>query len=54
MRAYRIILVLVQYFIPLAIISYAYARMAHRLWGSRAPGNAQHSRDRNLLKNKKK
>ncbi|KAF6211616.1 hypothetical protein GE061_012129 [Apolygus lucorum] len=54
LQAYRIILVLVQYFIPLSIISYAYARMALRLWGSRAPGNAQHSRDRNLLKNKKK
>lgn len=54
LQAYRIVLVLVQYFIPLSIISYAYARMALRLWGSRAPGNAQHSRDRNLLKNKKK
>jgi hypothetical protein len=28
--------------------------MAVRLWGSRAPGNAQDSRDANLMKNKKK
>ncbi|CAH0387210.1 unnamed protein product [Bemisia tabaci] len=51
---YRIVLVLVQYVTPLCIISCVYARMALRLWGSRAPGNAQDSRDANLMKNKKK
>nr|XP_024217353.1 neuromedin-K receptor-like [Halyomorpha halys] len=54
MMAYRMILVSVQYLTPLCVISYAYARMALRLWGSRAPGNAQHSRDANLMRNKKK
>ncbi|XP_024084634.1 RYamide receptor-like [Cimex lectularius] len=54
MLAYRMILVSVQYLTPLCVISYAYARMALRLWGSRAPGNAQHSRDANLMRNKKK
>lgn len=29
-------------------------RMALRLWGSHAPGNAQDSRDANLMRNKKK
>lgn len=28
--------------------------MALRLWGSKTPGNVQHARDVNLLKNKKK
>ncbi|XP_073989225.1 RYamide receptor-like isoform X1 [Rhodnius prolixus] len=54
MMAYRMILVSVQYLTPLCVISYAYAKMALRLWGSRAPGNAQHSRDANLMRNKKK
>lgn len=54
MLSYRIVMVLVQYFTPLCIISFVYARMAVRLWGSRAPGNAQDSRDANLMKNKKK
>lgn len=54
MLSYRIVLVLVQYLTPLCIISFVYARMALRLWGSRAPGNAQDSRDANLMKNKKK
>jgi leucokinin receptor len=54
MLSYRVVMVLVQYLTPLCIISCVYARMALRLWGSRAPGNAQDSRDANLMKNKKK
>ncbi|XP_068083241.1 RYamide receptor [Anabrus simplex] len=54
MMWYHFILVFVQYLTPLCIISYVYARMALRLWGSKAPGNAQDSRDANLLKNKKR
>jgi leucokinin receptor len=54
MLAYRVVMVLVQYLTPLCIISFAYARMALRLWGSRAPGIAQESRDANLMRNKKK
>jgi leucokinin receptor len=54
MLSYRVVMVLVQYFTPLCIISCVYARMALRLWGSKAPGNAQDSRDANLMKNKKK
>jgi len=52
MLSYRIVMVLVQYLTPLCIISFVYSRMALRLWGSRAPGNAQDSRDANLMKNK--
>ncbi|XP_053661374.1 neuromedin-K receptor-like [Anopheles marshallii] len=51
---YRYILVLVQYFIPLFVISFVYIQMALRLWGSKTPGNAQDSRDITMLKNKKK
>ena len=54
MMTYRLVIVLVQYLTPLCIISFAYARMALRLWGSRAPGIAQESRDANLMRNKKK
>uniref|UniRef100_A0A182R587 G-protein coupled receptors family 1 profile domain-containing protein n=1 Tax=Anopheles funestus TaxID=62324 RepID=A0A182R587_ANOFN len=53
-QLYRYILVLVQYFIPLFVISFVYIQMALRLWGSKTPGNAQDSRDITMLKNKKK
>ena len=43
-----------EYFVPLAIISFAYMRIAFRLWGSRTPGAAQDQRDHNILVNKKK
>uniref|UniRef100_A0A182W2B0 G-protein coupled receptors family 1 profile domain-containing protein n=1 Tax=Anopheles minimus TaxID=112268 RepID=A0A182W2B0_9DIPT len=53
-QLYRYVLVLVQYFIPLFVISFVYIQMALRLWGSKTPGNAQDSRDITMLKNKKK
>ena len=43
-----------EYFVPLAVISFAYARIAYRLWGSKPPGAAQDQRDHNILLNKKK
>lgn len=54
MLTYRLILVVLQYVIPLCVITWAYARMAHALWGNRAPGNAEDARDAALMKNKKK
>lgn len=54
MLFYRYILTLVQYFVPLCVISFVYIQMAFRLWGSKTPGNAQDSRDITMLKNKKK
>ena len=47
-------LLTVQYFLPMAIISVAYARIAFRLWGSKPPGAAVDERDHNILVNKKK
>lgn len=51
---YSEVLVFLQYFIPLVIISYAYARICCMLWGAKTPGNAQGLRDATVLKNKKK
>ncbi|XP_023939936.1 RYamide receptor [Bicyclus anynana] len=51
---YRLLLYIFQYIIPLCVITFAYAHMAMKLWGARAPGNAQESRDANQMKNKKK
>ncbi|GBP14164.1 RYamide receptor [Eumeta japonica] len=51
---YRLLLYVFQYVIPLCVITFAYAHMAMKLWGARAPGNAQESRDANQMKNKKK
>ncbi|KAH8278300.1 hypothetical protein KR044_010356, partial [Drosophila immigrans] len=54
LRMFRYALVFVQYLVPFCVISFVYIQMAVRLWGTRAPGNAQDSRDITLLKNKKK
>ncbi|KAG8042693.1 hypothetical protein G9C98_005328 [Cotesia typhae] len=54
MLIYRALLGFLQYLTPLSIISCVYTRMALKLWGNKAPGNAQDSRDANLMKNKKK
>lgn len=51
---YRSILVLLQYVIPLTVISCVYARMGFALWGATAPGNAQTERDAQIMRNKKK
>jgi leucokinin receptor len=54
MLSYRVVLLVLQYLTPLCIISCVYIRMALTLWGSKAPGNAQSTRDATLMKNKKK
>ncbi|CAH2215550.1 jg19502 [Pararge aegeria aegeria] len=51
---YRLLLYIFQYIIPLCVITFAYVHMAMKLWGARAPGNAQETRDANQMKNKKK
>lgn len=54
MLIYSGLLVFLQYLTPLSIISCVYARMALKLWGNKAPGNAEDSRDANLMRNKMK
>lgn len=51
---YRLLLYIFQYVIPLCVITFAYAHMAIKLWGARAPGNAEESRDAYHMKNKRK
>merc|ERR1711874_515117 len=51
---YKNFLCLVQYFIPLILISGAYIRMACALWSARTPGAAQLERDIAVMNNKKK
>ncbi|XP_053994997.1 RYamide receptor-like isoform X1 [Hylaeus volcanicus] len=52
MLIYGAVLAFLQYLMPLSIISCVYARVALKLWGSTAPGNAEDSRDANMIKNK--
>uniref|UniRef100_A0A1B6DGK6 G-protein coupled receptors family 1 profile domain-containing protein n=1 Tax=Clastoptera arizonana TaxID=38151 RepID=A0A1B6DGK6_9HEMI len=54
MLTYRAMLVILQYVIPVSVITWVYARMGLALWGATAPGNAQTDRDANIMRNKKK
>ncbi|ODM90740.1 Neuropeptide Y receptor [Orchesella cincta] len=51
---YNLGLVVIQYFLPLIIISGAYAQMGRTLWATTVPGNREITRDTIVLKNKKK
>ncbi len=53
-KYYLLGLVVLQYFLPLIILTGAYVRMATRLWGATAPGNAEDTRDAAILRNKKR
>ncbi|XP_077977640.1 RYamide receptor-like [Glandiceps talaboti] len=44
----------ITYFMPLVILTYTYAKVGHRLWGRRIPGNADKNRDKNFNKSKRK
>ncbi|XP_042891201.1 substance-K receptor-like [Penaeus japonicus] len=54
MWTYSHVMVGLQYFLPLGIISFAYIRMGWELWGAQTPGNAEDARDAHVLRNKKK
>ncbi|XP_063595335.1 substance-K receptor-like [Penaeus indicus] len=54
MWAYSHVMVGLQFFVPLGIISFAYIRMGWELWGAQTPGNAEDARDAHVLKNKKR
>ena len=53
MDSHVVYLVVVQYFLPLCVISVAYARIMYRVWFSKAPGSALDGRDKIMNKNKK-
>jgi leucokinin receptor len=51
---YALYLIIVQYFLPLVIISFAYCRIMYSLWIARTPGTAVDGRDKIINRNKKK
>ncbi|XP_022243216.1 RYamide receptor-like [Limulus polyphemus] len=53
-KTYNPMLVCLQYFFPLFVISYAYGRMSLKLKDAQAPGNAEGARDAGILRNKRK
>jgi len=53
-QGYCVLLVILEYLVPLSIITMAYLRMGMRLWWARTPGQANQLRDDKILKNKKK
>ena len=52
--AYSMAVMALQYFLPLAILSFTYVNIAVVIWVKRAPGEAEHSRDRRLAASKRK
>ncbi|XP_077999682.1 substance-P receptor-like [Glandiceps talaboti] len=53
-KVWEVFFLLITYFIPLAILTYTYTRVARRLWGRNLPGNADATRDRNHARSKRK
>ena len=51
---FSVSLVIVEYFLPLSIISFAYSRISYNLWGTKTPGESHDQRDQQVLGNKKK
>lgn len=52
-RFYFTYLLLLQYVVPLSIISVVYIRVAHRIWGSNVPGNETDHNDIRAVNKKK-
>ena len=53
-RLYLMSGVLIQYCIPLLIITFCHCHMAQVLWGTKTPGQAYDQRDEVILANKRK
>lgn len=53
-KIYNHVLVTLQYFPPLCIISAVYITIGKKLWRTKTPGNIQDIRDANILKNREK
>ena len=53
-RPYALGLVIIQYFFPLLIICFAYVCIIHKIWLTKAPGQAVDSRDQIMNRNKRK
>ncbi|XP_023337479.1 RYamide receptor [Eurytemora carolleeae] len=53
-QVYCTFLVVIEYLIPLGILTAAYINVGQKLWGAKTPGQAHVVRDDRILKNKKK
>ena len=53
-RMYKLIMIVIQYILPLGILSVTYGHMAKVLWSMTTPGQAHDQRDMAILANKKK
>ena len=51
---YSIAVMVLQYFLPLSILSVTYAHIGVVIWAKRAPGEAENTRDRKLAASKHK
>lgn len=52
--AYSLSIMVLQYFIPLAILAFTYTHIGVVIWVKRAPGEAENNRDRRMAASKKK
>ena len=53
-KLYRLLLAVIQYFLPLVVISYCYCRIICRIWLTKAPGTEVRARDISRNRNKRK
>jgi leucokinin receptor len=53
-KVYRLYLATIQYFLPMTVLTYAYCRIIHKIWLTKAPGSAVDSRDQIRNRNKRK
>lgn len=52
--SYSLVLLAVQFVVPLAVLIYTYTRIAITIWGKRPPGEAENLRDQRMKKSKRK
>jgi neuropeptide Y receptor len=47
-------LMLLQYVVPLLVLVFTYTRIAIEVWGKKTPGEAENTRDQRMARNKRK
>jgi len=52
--AYSVSVMVLQYFLPIAILTFTYVNIAVVVWAKRVPGEAENNRDRKLAASKRK
>ncbi|CAM1332057.1 GPRNPY4 (predicted) [Pycnogonum litorale] len=51
---YSLVLMILQFFVPLGILVFTFSRIAIVVWGKKTPGEAEDNRDQKLAKSKRK